>query len=58
MQQSSQDRIDEIRRHIEKLGITEQDIADAVRWAREDERNQTDSTQNPPAEPSINGREP
>jgi hypothetical protein len=28
-------RLDEIRAHIEKLGITEQDIADAVAWARQ-----------------------
>jgi len=53
MQQPSQSRIDEIRRHIEKLGITEQDIADAVKWAREDERNQTGSTQNPPTDTNL-----
>jgi hypothetical protein len=28
-------RIEEVWAHIEKLGITEQDIDDAVRWARE-----------------------
>jgi hypothetical protein len=27
--------LDEIHVHIEKLGITEQDIADAIKWARE-----------------------
>jgi len=27
--------LDEIHEHIEKLGITEQDIADAIKWARE-----------------------
>jgi len=27
-------RLDEIRAHLEKLGITEQDITDAVAWAR------------------------
>jgi hypothetical protein len=29
-------RLDEIHAHIEKLGITEQDVADAIKWARED----------------------
>ena len=28
-------RIEEVWAHIEKLGITEQDVDDAVRWARE-----------------------
>ena len=28
-------RIEEVWEHIERLGITEQDIDDAVRWARE-----------------------
>jgi hypothetical protein len=27
--------LDEIHAHIEKLGITEQDISDAIKWARE-----------------------
>jgi Cu/Ag efflux pump CusA len=27
-------RLAEIREHIERLGITEQDVADAVKWAR------------------------
>jgi hypothetical protein len=58
MEQPSQDRLDEIRRHIEKLGITEQDIADAVKWARENERNQTASMQNLPTKFSINSRKP
>jgi len=30
-------RLAEIREHIERLGITEQDVADAVKWARETE---------------------
>ena len=30
-------KMEEIWAHIEKLGITEQDINDAVRWARESE---------------------
>jgi hypothetical protein len=30
-------RLDEIRAHLEKLGITEQDVSDAVRWVREKE---------------------
>ena len=29
--------LDEIRAHLEKLGITEQDVSDAVRWVREKE---------------------
>jgi hypothetical protein len=29
--------MEEIWAHIEKLGITEQDVNDAVRWARETE---------------------
>jgi hypothetical protein len=28
-------RLDEVRAHLEKLGITEQDITDAIAWARE-----------------------
>jgi hypothetical protein len=28
-------RVDEVWAHLEKLGITEQDVSDAVRWARE-----------------------
>jgi len=28
-------RLDEVWAHLEKLGITEQDVGDAVRWARE-----------------------
>jgi bifunctional DNA-binding transcriptional regulator/antitoxin component of YhaV-PrlF toxin-antitoxin module len=28
-------KADEVRRHLADLGITEQDIADAVAWARE-----------------------
>jgi hypothetical protein len=27
--------LDDIHAHIEKLGITEQDVADAIKWARE-----------------------
>ena len=30
-------RIDEVWSHLEKLGITEQDVSDAVKWARESE---------------------
>lgn len=30
-------RIEEVWAHLEKLGITEQDVSDAVRWARETE---------------------
>jgi hypothetical protein len=30
-------RIEEVWAHLEKLGITEQDVDDAVRWARETE---------------------
>ncbi|MGA9070747.1 MAG: hypothetical protein WB424_10860 [Terracidiphilus sp.] len=30
-------KMEEIWAHIEKLGITEQDVNDAVRWARESE---------------------
>jgi hypothetical protein len=30
-------RVDEVWAHLEKLGITEQDVSDAVRWARETE---------------------
>jgi hypothetical protein len=29
-----QARLQEIREHIARLGITEQDVADAVAWAR------------------------
>ena len=29
-----QTRLQEIREHIARLGITEQDVADAVAWAR------------------------
>jgi hypothetical protein len=32
-----QSRIEEVWAHLEKLGITEQDVDDAVRWARETE---------------------
>lgn len=28
-------RADEVRERLEELGITEQDVADAVKWARE-----------------------
>ena len=28
-------RIEEVWEHLEKLGITEQDVSDAVQWARE-----------------------
>jgi hypothetical protein len=28
-------RIEEVWEHLEKLGITEQDITDAIAWARE-----------------------
>jgi hypothetical protein len=30
-------KMEEVWAHIEKLGITEQDVNDAVRWARESE---------------------
>jgi hypothetical protein len=30
-------KIEEVWAHLEKLGITEQDVDDAVRWARESE---------------------
>jgi hypothetical protein len=30
-------RIEEVWAHLERLGITEQDVDDAVRWARETE---------------------
>jgi len=30
-------RVDEVWAHMKKLGITEQDVDDAVRWARESE---------------------
>jgi hypothetical protein len=30
-------RIEEVWTHLEKLGITEQDVSDAVAWARETE---------------------
>ncbi|MGP8174296.1 MAG: AbrB/MazE/SpoVT family DNA-binding domain-containing protein [Terracidiphilus sp.] len=30
-------RIEEVWAHLEQLGITEQDVDDAVRWARETE---------------------
>jgi hypothetical protein len=30
-------RVDEVWEHLEKLGITEQDVNDAVAWARETE---------------------
>ena len=30
-------RLNEVWAHLEKLGITEQDVSDAVRWARETE---------------------
>jgi hypothetical protein len=30
-------RIEEVWEHLEKLGITEQDVSDAVKWARESE---------------------
>jgi hypothetical protein len=30
-------RVDEVWAHLEKLGITEQDVSDAVAWARETE---------------------
>lgn len=29
-------RADEVRQKLEELGITEQDVVDAVKWARED----------------------
>jgi hypothetical protein len=28
-------RTDEVRERLEELGITEQDVADAIKWARE-----------------------
>jgi len=30
-------RIEEVWAHLEKLGVTEEDVDDAVRWARETE---------------------
>ena len=30
-------RVEEVREHLEKLGIAEQDVSEAVRWAREAE---------------------
>jgi hypothetical protein len=30
-------RLDEIWEHLERLGITEKDVSDAVKWARETE---------------------
>jgi hypothetical protein len=33
----SQNSLEKIRAHIERLGITEQDVADAVKWARSQE---------------------
>jgi hypothetical protein len=30
-------RMEEVWAHLEKLGITEQDVKDAVRWARQTE---------------------
>jgi hypothetical protein len=30
-------RIEEVWEHLEKLGITEHDVSDAVKWARESE---------------------
>ena len=30
-------RLDEVRAKLEQLGITEQDITDAIAWAREDQ---------------------
>lgn len=30
-------RVDEVWAHLEKLGITERDVSDAVTWARETE---------------------
>jgi virulence-associated protein VagC len=30
-------RIEEVWAHLEKLGITEQDVSDAITWARETE---------------------
>jgi bifunctional DNA-binding transcriptional regulator/antitoxin component of YhaV-PrlF toxin-antitoxin module len=30
-------RLDEVRAHLEKLGITEQDITDAIAWARQEQ---------------------
>jgi hypothetical protein len=32
-----QSHLDDVWAHLEKLGITEQDVSDAVRWAREAE---------------------
>jgi hypothetical protein len=32
-----QSKIEEVWEHLEKLGITEQDVDDAVRWARQGE---------------------
>lgn len=29
-------KADEVRQHLAKLGITEQDVTDAIAWARED----------------------
>jgi bifunctional DNA-binding transcriptional regulator/antitoxin component of YhaV-PrlF toxin-antitoxin module len=30
-------KADEVREHLAKLGITEQDVADAIAWARQDQ---------------------
>ena len=30
-------RLDEVRAHLEQLGITEQDVTDAIAWARQSE---------------------
>ncbi len=35
LQPLQRSRADEVRVHLEELGITEQDVADAIKWARE-----------------------
>jgi len=47
MEPTIQDPLDEIRRHFEALGITEQDIADAIKWARETEDEPKSPEQTP-----------
>jgi hypothetical protein len=35
-------RVEEVWQHLEKLGIAEQDVSDAVRWAREAESREAE----------------
>jgi hypothetical protein len=44
MEPTIQDPLDEIRRHFEALGITEQDLTDAIKWARETEEESPEQT--------------